>query len=77
MGSGFIHFLSDAVHFFLANDRQHTFLANCLIFRFQGATTFGATTLYLNGIKEKTCLQNKSKFITEDQFVQHMNITIK
>jgi hypothetical protein len=26
---------------------------------------------------EKTCFQNKSKFITEDQFVKHMNITIK
>jgi len=27
-------------------------------------------------IQEKTFLQNKSKFITEDYFVQHMNITI-
>ncbi len=26
-------------------------------------------------ISEKTCFQNKSKFITEDNFVQHMNIT--
>jgi hypothetical protein len=24
----------------------------------------------------KTCFQNKSKFITEDQNVKHMNITI-
>ncbi len=28
-----------------------------------------------NIVKEKTCFQNKSKFITEDCFVQHMNIT--
>ncbi len=28
-------------------------------------------------ILEKTCFQNKSKFITEDYFVQHMNIPIK
>jgi len=27
-------------------------------------------------IQEKTCFQNKSKFIIEDYFVQHMNITI-
>ncbi len=26
---------------------------------------------------QKTCFQNKYKFITEDDFVQHMNITIK
>ncbi len=26
---------------------------------------------------EKTCIQNKSKFITEDQIVEHMNITIR
>jgi hypothetical protein len=26
---------------------------------------------------EKTCFQNKTNFITEDQFVQHMNTTIK
>ncbi len=25
---------------------------------------------------QKTCCQNKSKFNTEDYFVQHMNITI-
>ncbi len=25
----------------------------------------------------KVCFQNKSKFITEDQFTKHMNITIK
>ncbi len=28
-------------------------------------------------VLEQTCFQNKSKFITEDQFVKHMNITIK
>jgi hypothetical protein len=28
-------------------------------------------------IQEKTCFQNKSKFITEDQFTKHINITIK
>ncbi len=27
-------------------------------------------------VEEKTCFQNKSNFITEDYFVQHMNITI-
>ena len=27
--------------------------------------------------KEKTCFQNKFKFITEDQFTKHVNITIK
>ncbi len=27
-------------------------------------------------IKSKDCFQNKSKFITEDQIVKHMNITI-
>ncbi len=26
--------------------------------------------------KRKDCFQNKSKFITEDYFVQHMNIKI-
>ncbi len=30
-----------------------------------------------SSLKWKTCFQNKSKFITEDQFVKHMNITIK
>ncbi len=28
-------------------------------------------------VNKKTCFQTKSKFITEDQFVKHMNITIK
>ncbi len=28
-------------------------------------------------IRKKNCFQNKSKFITEDYFVQHMNVTIK
>ncbi len=27
-------------------------------------------------LQEQTCFQNKSKFITEDYFVQHMNIRI-
>jgi hypothetical protein len=27
-------------------------------------------------VQEKTCFQNKSKFITEDHFVKHVNITI-
>jgi len=27
--------------------------------------------------KQKTCFQNKSKCITEEQFTKHMNITIK
>jgi hypothetical protein len=27
-------------------------------------------------IIRKDCFQNKSKFITEDQFIKHMNITI-
>ncbi len=26
-------------------------------------------------VLEDTCFQNESKFITEDYFVQHMNIT--
>ncbi len=26
-------------------------------------------------VLEMTCFQNKSKFITKDYFVQHMNIT--
>jgi hypothetical protein len=30
---------------------------------------------FKNMIFEKTCFQNRSKFITEDHFVQHMNIT--
>jgi hypothetical protein len=33
--------------------------------------------LSLKLVQEKTCFQNKSKFITEDYFVQHTNITIK
>ncbi len=32
--------------------------------------------LGLVNVKEKTCFQKKSKFITGDYFVQHMNITI-
>ncbi len=31
--------------------------------------------LDLVNVKEKTCFKNKSKFITVDYFVQHMNIT--
>jgi hypothetical protein len=27
-------------------------------------------------MEEKTCFHNKSKFITEDNFVQHLNIPI-
>ncbi len=27
-------------------------------------------------LREKTCFQNKSKFITKNYFVQHMNITV-
>ncbi len=37
--------------------------------------------LFFNFVKiiilEKTCFQNKSRFITEDQFTKHMNITIR
>jgi hypothetical protein len=32
--------------------------------------------LLLSPLYEKTCFQNKSKFITEYYIVQHMNITI-
>ncbi len=37
----------------------------------------GNVVAYFDTILEKTCFQNKSKFITQDNFVQHMNITIK
>ncbi len=30
-----------------------------------------------NRIIRKDCLQNKYKFITEDHFTKHMNITIR
>ncbi len=42
-------------------------------------TTHSITISYnvLDLVSEKTRFQNKSKFITEDYFVQHMNITIK
>jgi hypothetical protein len=32
--------------------------------------------LGLVNVKEKTCFKNKSKFITGDYFVQHMNYYI-
>ncbi len=32
--------------------------------------------LFMDKLKEKT-FQNKSKFITEDHFLKHMNITIR
>jgi len=32
--------------------------------------------LEINGFIGKDCIKNKSKFITEDHFTKHMNITI-
>ena len=32
---------------------------------------------FVNYYKKRLVFQNKSKFTTEDHFVQHMNITIK
>jgi len=48
-----------------------------LVFRIIGPALFLSTlrVLHTHPTKRKDCFQNKSKFITEDQFTKHKNIT--